>query len=225
MNITLISDTHDQHRYMPAEEFPHGDTIIHAGDWSMNGSVRDLGNFLTWFSTLPYANKIFISGNHDWCFDNANKVDAYKMLDNFKGVTYLQDESIIIDGIKIYGSPTTPRFHDWAFNKERGAAIAMEWEKIPHDTDILVTHGPPLNYGDRTIRGNRLVGCVDLLNTVIQIKPKLHIFGHIHEGRGIYSNNDTTFINASTLDEYYSTIHEPITINYNDFLTNYHEKK
>ena len=54
--------------------------------------------------------------------------------------------------------------------------------QIPVGTDILVTHTPPVGYGDRCATGVR-AGCVELLNTVQRrVKPKYHIYGHIHEG-------------------------------------------
>ena len=84
--------------------------------------------------------------------------------------------------MKFYGSPQQPAFFDWAFNVERGPAkIGKFGERIPADTDVLVTHGPPLGRGDLCSSGLR-AGCVDLLQHVQQrVKPKLHVFGHIHE--------------------------------------------
>lgn len=53
---------------------------------------------------------------------------------------------------------------------------------IPSDTDILVTHTPPVGHGDLCCTGVR-AGCVELLSTVQnRVKPKYHVFGHIHEG-------------------------------------------
>jgi len=64
----------------------------------------------------------------------------------------------------------------------RGEACLLKWEMIPSDTDILVTHTPPIGYGDLCCTGVR-AGCVELLSTVQnRVKPKYHVFGHIHEG-------------------------------------------
>ena len=128
--------------------------------------------------------------------------------------------------MKIYGSPWQPRFGWWAFNLERGPDIKAKWDMIPEDTDILVTHGPPRGYGDKVYRGvihdemmdqmlseYERVGCYDLKKAVERVKPKYHIFGHIHSGYGTYKNKDTTFINASIVNERYENVHTPIIFN------------
>ena len=98
---------------------------------------------------------------------------------------------------------------DWAFNKKRGTEIAKFWKKIPSNTDILITHGPP--FGKLDTNANQYkTGCDDLLKTVEKIKPKYHIFGHIHEAYGMLETNATTFINASILDEHYKIKNSPI---------------
>lgn len=220
MDLTFISDTHDRHYYMPKEEFKGGDLVCHGGDFSMGGSLRDLVSFLTWFDTLPYTRKVFIAGNHDWCFDRPEmKYDIINILARFPGVDYLENNSVTIDGIKIYGSPITPWFHDWAFNRKRGPEIDMEWQKIPSDTDILLTHGPPLNYGDKVFRGGHRVGCEDLLRKVEEVKPTLHMFGHIHEGYGMYTSaSGVNMVNASLLNEFYQNVNDPVDLKYEDFL-------
>ena len=96
--------------------------------------------------------------------------------------TYLQDSSTEIYGLKIYGTPWQPKFCGWAFNLERGQELINKWDQIPDDTDVLITHTPPVGYGDLCSTGIR-AGCVDLLLSVQQrVKPKYHIYGHIHEG-------------------------------------------
>ena len=111
------------------------------------------------------------------------------------------NEEIIIDGIKFYGSPNTPEFMSWAFMKQRGKSIAKIWKKIPDDTDVLITHGPPKGILDLCKDGH--VGCQDLLERVYEVQPKFHIFGHIHESRGQHKENGTTFVNVTQLDGYY----------------------
>jgi Icc-related predicted phosphoesterase len=115
---------------------------------------------------------------------------------------YLQDQSVIIEGLKFYGSPWQPTFHNWAFNKDRGEKIKTEWDKIPSDTDVLITHGPPFGILDKTV-DNEKVGCEELLLAVNRIKPKIHIFGHIHENYGEIKLNGTHFINPSSCDYNY----------------------
>ncbi|KAK9892537.1 hypothetical protein WA026_020520 [Henosepilachna vigintioctopunctata] len=123
---------------------------------------------------------------------------------------YLEDSSIKIYGIKLYGTPWQPEFGGWAFNLKRGEECLSRWDNIPKDTDILITHTPPLGHGDLACSGVR-AGCVELLNTVqMRVKPKYHIFGHIHEGYGVSSDGKIIFINASTCDINYFPNNVPI---------------
>jgi len=113
---------------------------------------------------------------------------------------YLEDSAVEICGLKVYGTPWQPEFGGWAFNLERGKEILEKWNLIPDDTDVLITHGPPLGFGDLCSSGIR-AGCVELLHSVQQrIKPKYHVYGHIHEGYGVRSDGKILFINASTCD-------------------------
>jgi Icc-related predicted phosphoesterase len=205
--ISLISDTHGKHDLI-TKDLPGGDIIIHAGDVSNVGKSNEIYDFLNWFSTLPYKHKVFIAGNHDFGFEIMNEIaPEYQEL----GVTYLMDRMVEIDGLKIYGSPWQPRFYDWAFNVDRGEAIAKKWEKIPENLDILITHGPPFGILDDTIQGQR-VGCEELYKKVTQVKPKYHIFGHIHYGYGMKIMEETTYINASSLGERYEYRNKPVLI-------------
>ncbi|MCL4142830.1 UNVERIFIED_CONTAM: hypothetical protein GTU68_047604 [Idotea baltica] len=128
--------------------------------------------------------------------------------------TYIQDEAISICGIKIYGTPWQPEFCNWAFNLPRGQECLDKWDKIPDDTDILVTHTPPVGHGDLCCMGVR-AGCVELLSTVQQrVKPKYHVFGHIHEGYGITTDGKIIFINASTCNINYVPLNPPIVFDF-----------
>jgi len=181
--ITFISDTHTKHRHL-TNDLPGGDILIHCGDISSRGYKNEIENFLGWFDNIKgYEYKIFIAGNHDFGFQD-NPKECFELLKNYPSITYLEDNSIIIDGIKIYGSPWQPRFHNWAFNVNRGWDIAQKWEKIPQDTDILITHGPLHGILDNTYAGQR-VGCEDLYNRVMEVKPKVHCYGHIHFDYGM----------------------------------------
>lgn len=123
---------------------------------------------------------------------------------------YLEDEGVIIGGYKIWGSPWSPWFYDWGFNLRRGPEIQAKWNLIPDETDILITHGPPLGFGDKCSDGY-WAGCGDLLDTIrTRVKPAYHISGHIHEGYGILSDGTTTYINASSVNEDYYAVNKPI---------------
>jgi Icc-related predicted phosphoesterase len=110
---------------------------------------------------------------------------------------YLQDEAAEIAGLKFWGSPWQPWFHDWAFNLPRGERLAEKWAMVPEDTEILVTHGPPFGIGDHNGWEGH-VGCDDLRKRVAQLQNlKLHIFGHIHESPGVFEESGVVFANVS----------------------------
>jgi Icc-related predicted phosphoesterase len=210
MKFISISDTHTKHNQIPLEWLEPADCIIHAGDISSMGYDREIYNFCSWFSKLDqYKHKIFIAGNHDWGFER-NPNDVALIIKEFPNITYLQDSSVEIEGIKIYGSPWQPEFCNWAFNLERGAEIQEKWDMIPLDTDILITHGPAYGRGD-FVPGGGYVGCKDLLDTIAnKVYPRVHIAGHIHCGYGESFAGNTHFINAATLNEQYIVTNPPI---------------
>ncbi|XP_053952871.1 metallophosphoesterase domain-containing protein 1 [Anastrepha ludens] len=124
--------------------------------------------------------------------------------------TYIEDQLVNVMGIRIYGTPWQPEFCKWAFNLQRGEACLNKWNLIPNDVDILVTHTPPIGHGDLCCSGIR-AGCVELLTTVQKrVKPKYHVFGHIHEGYGITSDGNIIYVNASTCDINYKPQNPPI---------------
>jgi Icc-related predicted phosphoesterase len=190
LTIVCVSDTHGHH---DATDVPAGDVLIHAGDLTMFGTPDEVDAFDAWLGNLPHRHKVVVAGNHDWCFQRS-PAEARRRLTN---AIYLEDESAEVAGLKVYGSPWQPWFLDWAFNLQRGPELAAKWALIPADTDVLVTHGPPEGIGDLT-RHWYHVGDADLLERVQEVKPKLHVFGHIHEAGGVYPVGDTLFVNAAT---------------------------
>ncbi len=132
--------------------------------------------------------------------------------------TYLQDSGCEIDGVKFWGSPWQPEFNDWHFNLSRGEPLARKWRLIPDDTDVLITHGPPHGILDECpewisgwgrTRGTVHVGCEELAKALERVQPKVHIFGHIHEGAGVLEQDGRTYINASSMDANYDITHPP----------------
>ena len=216
MIITFISDTHTKHRYCELD-LPGGDLLIHAGDLMNSGhDENDVWEFLDWFDKQEqYKSHVFIAGNHDRFFEN--KPDETKnILREYPYLPYLQDHTHSIDGVKIYGSPWQPEFYNWAFNLPRnGVELQEKWSNIPNDTEILITHGPPWEYLDVTPYGNLNVGCELLRVRVDELKPKIHVFGHVHSGYGYYYNGHTHFINAAVLNERYNYENKPLTIDWN----------
>jgi Icc-related predicted phosphoesterase len=208
LKLALISDSHLSHEETYFT-IPPADILIHAGDALAMGTMEELRLFVNWFKELPHRIKVFCAGNHDWPFQR--KPDEARTLLSKTGCIYLQDSEATVEGLRIYGAPWTPRFFNWAFQKDRGPDIRERWEQIPKDLDVLVTHGPPFGYGDQLKRGLR-VGCEDLVQIVEDRKPRLHVFGHVHEGQGVYSNQDTKFVNAAMVDNAYFLKHKPIVL-------------
>lgn len=189
---------------------PDGDLLLHAGDLSPMGLLPELTQFFQWFAALPHPHKVCIAGNHDFLAERDPYTFAALVPDN---VIYLRDESVEIAGIRIHGSPITPWFHDWAFNRRRGQDIRPYWHQIPQDTDILITHGPPYGIRDLTIHGE-LVGCEELNARIWEVRPRMHVFGHIHEAYGITVIQDITFANAAVLDAAYQQAHAPLVFDW-----------
>lgn len=203
MKFVVISDTHGLHREV---KLPKGDVLLHAGDITHRGKEEEVIDFLKWFSQLNFQHKIFIGGNHDF-FLEKNRRSFGKMVP--QGVTYLNDSGIEINGLKIWGSPVIPWFYNWAFNVPRGQSIKKHWDRIPEDTKVLITHGPPHGILDQVITG-RHIGCKDLELIVSRIKPKVHLFGHIHESYGTINSSSTKYINASLMNENYQLVNKPL---------------
>ena len=226
MRLVCISDTHALEKHI---KVPEGDVLIHAGDLTNVGNVRDVEQFNAWLGTLPHPLKIVIAGNHDYCFEpselrqaliakhrnflhrtTTGLVDGQEASSLLTHCTYLFDSAVEYKGVKFWGSPWQPWFYDWAFNLRRGEEIAAIWEKIPNDTDVLITHGPPHRILDQTMSGD-FVGCEALLDRLESLPSiKAHIFGHIHEGYGTKEHNGKMFINASICTVDYRPSNVPI---------------
>lgn len=207
MRLVAMSDTHGKHAHVMV---PDGDVLVHAGDATPNGKIVDVKKFAGWYGSLPHAHKIFVAGNHDFGFENEDQEKCRKIIrDN--GITYLQDQACIINGLKFYGSPWQPDFHNWAFNLPRGTALKAVWNRIPLDTDVLITHGPPHGMMDRTEQGLN-VGCMDLMLRLPDLRLRAHIFGHIHEGYGIKVGLIATYVNASICTPAYNATNAPIVV-------------
>jgi len=204
VRLVLLSDTHGRHAQVVV---PPGDVLIHAGDITDHGEVPVVRDFNAWLGALPHAHKLVIAGNHDLCFERA-PVESAALLTN---ATYLFDSGVTLAGLKFYGSPWQPWYFDWAFNLPRGPAMRAKWDLIPPAADVLITHGPPAGHCDRTLQGE-LSGCADLLAALRRVQPRLHVFGHIHEGFGQSQAGPTRCVNASICDVGYHAVNPPTVV-------------
>ena len=187
-------------------EVPDGDVLLVAGDLTNRGKREEIEAFDAWLHSQPHPHRVVIAGNHDFGFEQ--QPDARHWI---TGATYLQDESLRIEGVHLWGSPWQPWFHDWAFNLPRGEALREKWDQIPLDVDVLITHGPPYQILDRCFDG-REVGCEELRAAVFRVRPKVHLFGHIHEAYGQVEIDGIRFINASTCTLQYQPIQPPVVV-------------
>lgn len=215
-DFIFISDTHTHHKEIQSQLLDlyssyNEAILIHTGDISYRGMIGEVKNFLEWFSNLPFEHKIMIAGNHDFAFEDRSSLMRTILQEEYPGIIYLEDSGVEIDGYKIWGSPVTPTFHNWAFNRDK-KDIKNHWDAIPDDTDILLTHGPPYEILDMTYSGLN-VGC-PLLSERIQNLPnlKIHAFGHIHEANGLSLKNEIIYINSSIVDLDYDVKNPPYLV-------------
>lgn len=210
LRFVCISDTHGRHRNV---RVPSGDVLVHCGDFTHRGTHDEIRDFNDWLGTLPHRHKIVIAGNHDLSMDaveyrthwattwrHAEFHDPARSHALLTNCTYIENRSVVIDGVKIFGSPMTPPIPGrvMAFNVARGFAAQQQWSKIPSDVDVLLTHGPPNGILDKVVTGAR-VGDETLLREVMsRCRPQFHVFGHIHEAYGATRVGRTVFINCAT---------------------------
>jgi len=197
MQLVMLSDTHQKF----PEQVPNGDVLIHSGDLTHLGSFDEFCRGIGWLQRLSHRYKILVPGNHDqWAenlWANGRENDLILKL-KAKGIVYLHNSGVTIDGVSFYGSPWIPTFAG-AFNADRGQ-LRETWKKIPSNVDVLVTHCPPHGILDTGTDK----GCFELAAAVRRIQPRLHCFGHVHvPGKHQIrwpdkTENVTDFYNAAT---------------------------
>lgn len=200
MRVVAISDTHNFTRL----DLPKGDILIHCGDALMSGEEWELERFNDWLKTLKFKHIIYVAGNHDRIFEK-DKKRAKAILSH---ATYLEDRLIQVEGFKIYGSPWTPTFLNWAFMLPE-EELKLIFSRIPKKVDILVTHSPPAGILD-AVTLERSVGSEALYEAVMKVKPRYHLFGHIHESYGSLLMGPTQFYNCAIMNGGYRPINKPI---------------
>ena len=182
MKIIHISDTHGKHHLL--KKLPKADIIVHSGDISENGTEDEVLDFLNWFCNLNYQHKIFIAGNHDICLDG-EQIEGLP-----ENCHYLCNSAVVISSIKFWGVP-------YFLSNELNGYTEQFLLSIPNKTDILITHRPP--YGILDFEDINHFDCIDILQTIHKVRPKYHLFGHVHASYGIEKSQYTTFINASLM--------------------------
>lgn len=207
LKIVAISDSHDRHEKITITPC---DILFHAGDITKFGGRKEIKKFAEWFAKQPAEYKICIAGNHDLSAEK-HPEEVSKFFGDL-GITYLCDSGTNVRGINIWGTPITPRWGPWAFMKNRDSpSLKSHFDVIPKNTDIIVSHGPPLGYGDYNGRTN--VGCEFFLERIKQIQPKLVVCGHIHESYGaFYTDFGTVVVNAAQLNFIHKNINKPVEL-------------
>ena len=208
LTICAISDTHGKHREVT---LPPAEVLVHCGDTVGVNSLAEITDFLEWFESQPHPVKLYSGGNHDGIYQRFPKEAREMVARHAPSVRYLEEESIEVGGFKWFFSPYTPTFFDWYFMADRGSAIQAKWDKIPKDTQVLVTHGPPYGILDRVQDARAHQGCRNLADT-IKTLPNLvlHCYGHLHlDGGHQEIHGKTTFVNAAIMDERYYPVNPP----------------
>jgi Icc-related predicted phosphoesterase len=209
--ICLISDTHTQHNLLT---IPDCDILIHAGDFTYQGLPEELYDFSKWLNKQPAKHILVTPGNHEKWLEK-NWTEGYGILkNNCPRIKVLNDSGTVVEGLEIWGSAISPKFGSgWAWNRQRGLEIKAHWDLIPASTDIVITHGPCMGILDTTNLGaiEEHCGCEDLLDTIQnRVKPMFHVSGHMHNGHGKVTIEETAYINCSVLDDYYRLCY-PVT--------------
>lgn len=206
MKFVCLSDTHGNHRTV---NVPNGDVIIHCGDITHKSNHAEVSDFISWFAGLNFSHKILVAGNHDR-FIRKRKQEFMELIASHN-IDYLENTAIKINGHSIFGSPfTLNNACIGAFTYHGTPEAERIWSEIPDEVDILVTHAPPKGFRDFSKTENNNAGCQVLREKVLSVKPRYHIFGHIHESYGVETYGDSVFINASLANGSEEIVNNPV---------------
>lgn len=216
----IIDCIADLHGYYP--ELEGGDLLIVAGDLTARDLRDEYIHFCRQIRHSGYKKIIVIAGNHD---NLMQKEPEFFLSD--EQVSYLCDSGTEFEGLKIWGSPWTRTFHGMnpkckAFTCDTDEELSKKWSLIPNDTDILITHSPPIAVLDKTTR-NEFVGSISLSAQIgFLFNLKLHVFGHIHESYGkidapAYLPNYFDLckhfsVNCSYVNQNYQPVNKPVRV-------------
>lgn len=188
--IVCLSDTHGRR-----PEVPDGDVLLHCGDLTTYGSERQLIEGRAWLASLPHADKVFVAGNHDRSIENWGVQRTREFFAEYN-ILYLEGNTThVVGGFKVWGGPWILPI--WGAFEVEEEDMPAKWALIPDDTDIVMTHTPARNRLDLVVMGGWHVGCEDLRLRLEQVRPRLHVHGHIHEAAGRAETEWGTVINAA----------------------------
>ncbi len=209
MIIDCLSDTHG---HLP--KLDGGDLLIIAGDLTRMDRIDEYEKFDAWLRDQQYRKKVIVAGNHDNHIQNGYKI---------KYGSYLEDSGTEFMGFNIWGSPWTNRFDNqnpkyMAFSVEKDEDLSLKWNLIPNETNILVTHTPPLGILDAIEKQWQRCGSKSL-SLKLGFSLRLHVFGHIHEGYGQwkkegFGEKNTIFVNASHVNALYEPVNPSIRVHF-----------
>jgi Icc-related predicted phosphoesterase len=215
--IVCISDVHGKWNKV---QIPECDVLISAGDYSFTGETHMIRDFHKWLDKQPAKHIISVQGNHEKSVEKNFELAKQMAQEACPRVHFIEEGLVEVEGLKIWCSAISKFFCNWAYNRYPGDDIQKHWDKIPNGVDLVVTHGPCYGIHDGVERFNGKIceyeiehtGCPQLLDKVLEIKPKAFICGHIHEGYGTLDRDGIKFINASICDEHYKAINKPIIL-------------
>lgn len=206
MKCVAISDTHGKHHSV---FIPEGDVIIHCGDITRKSNLSEITDFIEWFGGLNFQYKILVAGNHDR-FIGKRKPEFFELISANK-ISYLENTLVRVNGFTVFGSPYTLNYAGiGVFTYFDNPEAERIWSHIPEKVDILVTHAPPRGFRDFSRAENKNAGCQVLREKVLSVKPRFHVFGHIHESYGIEQYEDSVFINASVTNGSEEIVNNPV---------------
>lgn len=222
MLLVAISDTHGAHHDI---DLPYGDILVHCGDFSNTGSPREIDSFSQWFGSQPHPIKLLVWGNHDLTLDrpfyDANWKRFHKqkyppLPKNYwkdRGITTLTNEIVVVNGIKFWGHPALrPEYNYWAWEFDSWKDSDDTMYGIPRDVDVVITHSPPYGVLDRNLSGEHIGNEELLVHIHDRVRPRICIFGHVHNPGSVRDDNGTRYYNVSMVDENLNIAHEPLVL-------------
>lgn len=186
-SLCIIADTHQKHREIT---IPQCDILIHCGDFCsfQRDDLNTLEDVDVWFAESPASKVVCIGGNHDFMLESREF--------QFAHAEFLEDGLIELGGLTIYGSPWCPDLSGFAYYQNE-VDLAERWRRIPEGIDVLITHTPPQGILDVPSSGSVQLGCPHLREELNRIRPKLHVFGHVHASHGSLKDANTQYFNAA----------------------------